>query len=126
LRDFEQECKKCNLKTDSTWDEYNLSRLMKTVNEQSQDINFLGKYLLNSFQKVQNAEFVYDNPAVKNSEPSPTVECFKKLLTSARQSLIIQSPYFVLDNFLKNLLGELTNRTSAIDILVSTNSLAAT
>ncbi len=127
LKDYKEELEKSELKPDSAKDEYQLNNLFDELEIQSKNIGLIETRFLKEMQPVEQAELVADEPGdINNNTPSPMIKSLHDLIQSADSAVLLQTPYFVLDKYYRDLFRELTNRKNSVDIRISTNSLAAT
>jgi len=80
--------------------------------------------------EVERLEYFSDHPRKTPSSERPENDDITQLLydvlLSARQSVLIQSPYMVLSHRARELFSELRERHPTIELVYSTNSLAST
>jgi phosphatidylserine/phosphatidylglycerophosphate/cardiolipin synthase-like enzyme len=98
--------------------------------EQVKSEAFIQEQFIDPAFEVERLEYFSDLPR-KQADPkaAPKLDITAKLnqvLVSARQSVVIQSPYMVLSRSARNLFSDLRKQNPDIELVFSTNSLAST
>jgi phosphatidylserine/phosphatidylglycerophosphate/cardiolipin synthase-like enzyme len=107
--------------------------LFNKIDELAVDPDFIREQFVLKMMEVEHAYFVADNPGKNRKnfinrftgKGKITYELIK-LVTNAKDSIYIQSPYLVLSKEARKILKRLREEKPDIDIRISTNSLAAT
>ncbi|MBF0484279.1 MAG: phospholipase D family protein [Candidatus Omnitrophica bacterium] len=113
--------------TDQTFD---FNDLFKDAETQLADLKFIDQRFVNSALLVKHLQFIVDLPG-KNFIPglasgSDATDALLDILQQAKKQIIFQTPYLVLDTYLVKNIRKLKKQNKDLDILISTNSLAAT
>jgi phosphatidylserine/phosphatidylglycerophosphate/cardiolipin synthase-like enzyme len=94
------------------------------------DRQFMQQTFVDAAFQVGRLEYFSDRPRKQAfPEDAPNQDVTQELfhvLTSARQSVVIQSPYMVLSKRARRVFAELRERNPDIELVFSTNSLAST
>ena len=97
---------------------------------EASDADVVQQRLVQHAMPVGRVDYVADLPQKHRSEASgtvaPAVIELKTLITNAQSEVLLQTPYLVMSDPAQDLFRALRQRTPAPDVLVSTNSLAAT
>ena len=97
---------------------------------EASDADVVQQRLVQHAMPVGRVDYVADLPQKHRSEASgsiaPAVIELKTLITNAQSEVLLQTPYLVMSDPAQDLFRALHQRTPAPDIVVSTNSLAAT
>ncbi len=110
----------------NTRESFNLGDLFDEVDQKASDPGFMDGYFCEQLQLAEDVRYVGDPPGVKNDELNPTLQELLSFLSESTRSLLLQSPYFVLDETHFNTFKELRKQIPGMQIRISTNSLAAT
>lgn len=113
-------------------DSFRLNGLFGDVDTAANRSELISQQLIDSLVEVNHAYFIADNPQkMENSlwnasnKSKITLE-LAGLVSQAKQSVYIQTPYLVLTSSAISLFKDLRKQYPRIDIRISTNSLAAT
>lgn len=103
---------------------------LSAVIEAAADPAVMRSLFVDSAHEVERLQYFSDRPrklAFENPAPEDDVtgELYD-ILDSARQSVLIQSPYMVLSSRARNVFSRLREERPAIELVFSTNSLAST
>jgi len=94
------------------------------------DPDYITKHFIDTAYPVNNISFSADRPQkpfVKNDEADrSTITELYNVVTSARESLVVQTPYFVLSNPAYKVLRDMRKENPDLRYIISTNSLAST
>ena len=97
---------------------------------EASDADVVQQRLVQYAMLVGRVDYVADLPQKHRSESSgtvaPAVVELKTLITNAQSEVLLQTPYLVMSEPAQNLFRALRQRAPAPDVVVSTNSLAAT
>lgn len=98
--------------------------------DQAADPGVVQGMFLDTAYEVDDATFVSDRPgkgaAGDTDDPPETLDPMLDAIKSARQSLVVQSPYFVLTGPMFDALASLRKQRPDLRFIISTNSLAST
>lgn len=126
LKDYKTELEKGNVTLHAGREDFSLGDGFDELDSQCRNETCM-QSLFRRMKHVEKIEFVADPPGIKeNTGTSNTLHSLKKLFQSAERELLLQTPYFVLDSFQREVFEELLKRQAPVDIRISTNSLAAT
>ena len=104
-------------------------RLMPLL-EQADDVDFMRERFVEPAFRVDRLAYFSDAPRKhtfpEDEQPNDTTRELYGVLTSARHSVVIQSPYMVLSGRVRKLIKGLRERNPGIELIFSTNSLAST
>jgi phosphatidylserine/phosphatidylglycerophosphate/cardiolipin synthase-like enzyme len=100
------------------------------IEEQAQDMAVIKARFVDTLIPADRVQFLSDNPG-KNSiigfwGGGTATRGLRKIIRSAKQELLIQSPYLILNRTARRHFGKMRRKNRDMDIIVSTNSLAAT
>ncbi len=108
---------------------YEVAERLKPLLKDIEDLNLMQTLFVNTAHHVDSIEYFYDLPHGSDDEdrlqPDST-EGLHAALAAAENSVVIQSPYLVLSKRSRNLFKTLREQRPDIELLFSTNSLAAT
>lgn len=101
----------------------------KRLSEQANDYGHIDRLLLQNAYPVEDVLFSADRPQkpfVRNELADQRIRGeFEKIIRGAHQSLLVQTPYFVLSNQAYRTLRELRKNNPDMEFTISTNSLAS-
>ncbi len=104
--------------------------LFTLLDKRSSDYDYIDKIFVRKSLSVSDLSFVYDDPGKNNSRRlsagSKSADALNVFLSKAKQTLIIQTPYLVLDKKATRRIKHIRRMNPDLDILISSNSLAAT
>lgn len=109
---------------------FRLGGLFNDIDRLADNFDYIRKTFIENIFKVNKVQFVSDKPG-KNKNfglrggGRATTE-LAKILIEAKESIVAQTPYLVLDRVTVKGVQKLRNKNPDVDILISTNSLAAT
>jgi phosphatidylserine/phosphatidylglycerophosphate/cardiolipin synthase-like enzyme len=110
--------------------DFRLNRLFPTMSERADDPAYVRRTFIEPLHSVDRVEWIADHPLKYDDAtpgaPSVTVERLTTFVRGAERSVLIQSPYLVLQKAGIEMLRELRSEKPDLRITVSTNSLAAT
>jgi putative cardiolipin synthase len=104
----------------------------QAMSRDASDADLIERTLVSRALPVAKVEFVADMPQKHRRDPVPaeaaarTTSGLIQLIASAREEVLLQTPYLVLSKPAQQLFRELHRRPSPPRVVVSTNSLAAT
>lgn len=110
--------------------DFRLGNLFNETDRFADNADYIRKTFIENIFKVNKVQFVFDKPG-KNDKfglrggGRATVE-LAKILSEAKESIVAQTPYLVLDRVTVKGVQQLRNKNPDLDILISSNSLAAT
>ena len=100
------------------------------IREKAEDPGFLRSQLLGHSLDVGLVDYFYDLPskdeAVHGPDSRELTSDLMKMLTDAREQIVLQTPYLVLTRRAGNIFKALQQKKPPVDVIVSTNSLAST
>jgi phosphatidylserine/phosphatidylglycerophosphate/cardiolipin synthase-like enzyme len=115
-----------------TRESYRLNDLFEDIDIQANEADLISQLFVESLIEVSQAHFIADDPQKRersllriNSRSKTTLE-LAGLVSHAKQSVYIQTPYLVLSSPATALFKNLRKKHPEIDVSISTNSLAAT
>jgi len=133
LNDVQEHLQTNPLKTWGTRESFQLHGLFDKLDRQASSPDYIFDQLTTSFVPVKKAYFIADNPGKNRkfglsrfSGRGKITDKLARLVTEAKKSIYIQSPYLVLSSDAIELFKNLNHKHPEIDIRISTNSLAAT
>jgi len=109
---------------------FRLGNLFNDTDRLAENTDYIRKRFIDNIFKVNKVQFVYDKPG-KNENfglrggGQATIE-LGKILLEAKESIVAQTPYLVLDSATVKGVRQLRRKNPDLDILISSNSLAAT
>ena len=109
---------------------FRVGNLFDDTDRLADDFDHIQKIFIEELYPVEKVQFVFDKPG-KNDHfglkggGDATVE-LAKILFEAKDSIVAQTPYLVLDQTTVDGVKQLRAKNPDIDILISSNSLAAT
>ena len=94
----------------------------------AEDADWVRQRFVDSALEVGEVHYVADLPDKHKAEVAPEHASFRldRLLGSAREEILLQTPYLVMSDAALELFGQLRQRAQPPRVRVSTNSLAAT
>ena len=109
---------------------FRLNHLFDDTDRLANDFNHIQKVFIKQLFPVKKVQFISDKPG-KNDHSglkggSESAAELAKILFEAKHSIVAQTPYLVLDKTTVNGVKQLRKKNPDIDILISSNSLAAT
>ena len=109
--------------------DYDLNDFFTNLESRADNIAYIEERFTEDLFKVNKIDFIVDQPG-KNSRRSlsgggEVVDALTEFLTEADERIIIQTPYLILGNKSRRFFKALRRKNPDIDILVSSNSLAA-
>jgi len=113
-----------------TRESFRLGNLFKDTDILASDNRHIKEVFVDRAFPVKKVKFVFDKPGKNDSNGltgsgRATVE-LAKILFEAQESIIAQTPYLVLDKMTVEGVRKLRRKNPDVDILISSNSLAAT
>ena len=131
LKDVKKAITKDDFKRLETREDFALNGHFKTLESQLLDSAQIERVLVTPLRKVDNAIFLADPPgktsrrytAWRRGTISRQLE---SLMRSAEYSLVLQTPYLILDGGMLKILKGLRDQNPAIELLASSNSFGAT
>lgn len=91
---------------------------------------FIQSHFVDQAYPVRHVVFVVDVPGKNNvrglSNGGEASDELMDILKQSKEELFFQTPYLVLDNYLLKAVKKIRRKKSFVDIIISTNSLAAT
>jgi len=129
LVDVRSRIEKGNFKRWNTRDSFQLHGLFRDIDIRAGQDDIIKTKFVDPLIEVDYAYFIADEPGKKPSgqeTPSKITTELARLVSEAKNSLYIQTPYLVLSDPAIDLFKELRKNHPDIDIRISTNSLAAT
>lgn len=100
-----------------------------TISANADDAALVRERLTDLALAVDDVQFIADPPQKHRGEPThanPATRGLRDLIESARSEVLLQTPYLVLSDHAQTLFRELHERPEPPQVIVSTNSLAAT
>lgn len=109
---------------------YEVPPRLVAVSKQAGDTKVMSRLFLEPAFEVERLEYFSDRPR-KHEDPDDThaldiTRVLYDVLISARESVLIQSPYMVLSKKARKVFKELRKKNPQIELVFSTNSLAST
>ena len=109
---------------------YKRPERVASLSVEASDAGVVQQRLVQHAMPVGQVHYVADLPQKHRSEASgdaePAVSELKTLISNAQSEVLLQTPYLVMSNPAQDLFRALRQRAPAPQVLVSTNSLAAT
>jgi phosphatidylserine/phosphatidylglycerophosphate/cardiolipin synthase-like enzyme len=110
--------------------DYSPPSRFRPVLDQADNMAYLEEVFVRQVSEVERLEYFSDRPRKEAFPPDApkkdiTLELYD-VLFSARQSVVVQSPYMVLSERAREVFRELRERYPEIEFVFSTNSLAST
>jgi len=103
---------------------------LEEFDRKASDHKYIKRIFVSTAMEVQGrVEFFADAPGKTDKEAplsASTLSAREALFQQAKESLIIQTPYLVFSDFALNQFHRLRKQNTDLDIVISTNSLAAT
>ena len=113
-----------------TRDDFDLGDQLGDVDAAASDPRAVERSLVEGSHRVRDVHFVADAPGKNPSDGLAggglSSDALRRFLGEARERLVLQSPYLVFDEGVVRTVAELRAERPGVDLLVSTNSLAAT
>lgn len=132
LADVKKHHKRVVEKKWQTRESYRLNGLFDDIDVQANKADLISQLFVDSLVEVSQAYFIADDPhktersMFRINPRSKITQELAGLVTQARKSVYIQTPYLVLSFPAKVLFEKLRKKHPEIDVRISTNSLAAT
>ncbi|MCB0347170.1 MAG: phospholipase D family protein, partial [Bdellovibrionales bacterium] len=129
LKDVQQWVERSPLSADSSFDDFQTGGLFESVLTQADDPTKVQDRFIGEMLPVTEVEFFSDSPGEarqnKLSHKNRTVSEVGQLWKSANDTILLQTPYFVLDGVHYGVLESLRSERPKLRVIVSTNSLAS-
>lgn len=113
-----------------TRDAFELGDQLDDIDAAASDPRAVERILAEGGYRVRNVHYVADAPGKNQSDGlrggGLSSDALRRFLGEARERLVLQSPYLVIDEDAAREVAELRAERPGVDVLVSTNSLAAT
>ena len=109
--------------------DYERPRRVEAVSREADDGALVASRLADAALPVGEVEFLGDLPEKHRRSydgVAPSTRGLRELIESAQDEVLLQTPYLVLSKPAQQMFRELHERADAPDVVVSTNSLAAT
>jgi phosphatidylserine/phosphatidylglycerophosphate/cardiolipin synthase-like enzyme len=110
--------------------DFDLGDQLDDIDAAASDPRAIRHSLVESASCVRNVHFVADAPGKNPGDGLKggglSWDALRRFLGEARERLVLQSPYLVIDDDTAREISELRAERPGVDLLVSTNSLAAT
>ena len=110
--------------------DYQRPERVAAVSREADDAQLVGEHLAGAALPVGEVEFLADLPEKhrrsRQGEVAPSTRGLRELIEGAQDEVLLQTPYLVLSDPAQRMFRALHERPDAPDVLVSTNSLAAT
>lgn len=104
--------------------------LFKLLDKRASNYDYIDNVFVQKSLSVSDLSFVYDDPGKNNSRKlsagSKSSDALNDFLSKAKKTLVIQTPYLVLDKKATRRIKHIRRMNPDLDILISSNSLAAT
>lgn len=119
-----------NMPSPSTWQDFQLGHRFDEVHQHASDCIYIEELFIKNMMSSDQVRFVADVPG--REIPSAPIthqvvaKAFLDFFNQAQDSLVVQSPYLVLDQTSDASLAALRRARPQMDILIATNSLAST
>ena len=113
----------------SSVDHFEVPARLESLLDETKDRSVMGRLFVDSAHPVDSVEYYFDHPHGSEDDQNEQADITSSLhttLAAAENSVVIQSPYLVLSKRSRNLFKALREKNPDIDLLFSTNSLAAT
>ena len=109
---------------------FRLGGLFNDTDRLADNADYIRKTFIDNIFKVNKVQFVFDKPGKNDSfglrgGGRATAE-LAKIIFEAKESIVAQTPYLVLDRVTVKGVQRLRKKNPDLDILISSNSLAAT
>lgn len=104
-------------------------RRVQSMSHDADNAQLIAERLVAAALPVGEVSYVADPPQkhrAKDPEPAPSADGLAALVRGARDEVLLQTPYLIVSDAAKQLFRDLRARESAPQVIVSTNSLAAT
>jgi len=110
--------------------DFEIDGLFDDIEGQEADLALIKKRFLDTLVPANRVRFLADNPG-KNRiiglwGGGTATRSLRKTIRSSKHELLLQSPYLILNRTARRHFGKLRRKNPDMDIIVSTNSLAAT
>ena len=110
--------------------EFDLRGLFADADKKASDPVYLRKTFIDVLMAVDDVKWIFDDPkkegAIDPAKGPDIAGNLGSLVNTARKSVLIQSPYVVLSDRARRLFASLKEARPEVEVVVSTNSLAAT
>ena len=132
LKDVAKIIKKGSFRRYKTWDDFAFHGLFDELDREAADSATVRKKFLGALIKADRVEFLADVPGKKERgwlgfrREARHTQRLIKLVREVNNSLIIQSPYLVTSKKAKKVFRGIRKRHPDAEIMISTNSFAAT
>jgi cardiolipin synthase C len=130
LLDVAEALKEAAFRRYSTKSDIDLRGLFTDAERRASDTKYMKSVFIEELMTVDAIEWIFDDPkkqAALNPEKGMDIASYlANLVSSARDSILIQSPYVVLSDRAVRLFSDLKKSRPNLQVTVSTNSLAAT
>ena len=132
LKDYMQYVERGQVKPIESRSDFQLNGLFKKVSNKLADPDWVREKFVDKFLIVDSAFYVADNPRKRDrffiffGGDSETTHHLAELVSSAEESIIIQTPYLVLSTPAISLFKKIREKHPDMEIQISTNSLSAT
>jgi len=114
----------------STKESLDPNGLLDDIDKSASDYEMIQKTFVDRAFMVNKVRFVYDKPGKNQGRSlaggSESAEALNEFLARAKETIYIQTPYLVMDKQMASNIKKLRKKNKNLDILVSSNSLAAT
>lgn len=110
--------------------EFGIEDYFDDVEAQAADLSLIKKRFVDTLVPADRVRFLADHPG-KNSiiglwGGGTATRSLRKTIRSSKHELLLQSPYLILNRTARRQFGKMRRKNRDMDIIVSTNSLAAT
>lgn len=130
LGDVQGRIRRGEVRQRSTRADFEIDGLFDDIEGQEADLALIKKRFVDTLVPANRVRFLADNPG-KNSfiglwGGGTATRNLRKTIRSSKHELLIQSPYLILNRTARRHFGKMRRKNPDMDIIVSTNSLAAT
>jgi len=122
--------RKDKFKKFNTKDSFAVGDLFDELDHNASDYEYIKNTFTDKAIGVDKVEFIADMPGKNNSLSmnggGVAVADLMRILSQAQKSIVVQTPYLVLDQMSMRVVKKLRRKNPDLDIIISSNSLAAT
>jgi len=130
LLDVAEALESGNFQKYETKGDFDCRGLFADADRRASNAGYVKRNIIDALMPVDEIEWIFDDPkkqaAIDPGKESDIASKLADLVKSARETILIQSPYVVLSDGAVRLFSELRETNPNLQVTVSTNSLAAT